>query len=135
MLQFYFLSIVINAIVGYIHLTGDDEGVLELGGRFSLKDETSKLVLGILSVLTGLFKVLSPIEGDLPVLGDLLPAATGILGGFILIFEYYKNRSSLDDSEETEKIGHVLVVNKKIIGVVCLITAVLHFLFPKVLLL
>jgi hypothetical protein len=135
MLQFYFLSIVINALAGYIHLTGDDEGVLEFKGRFSLKDETSKFVLGILSVLTGVFKVLSPIEGDVPVLGDLLPAATGILAGLILIFEYYKNRSSLDDSEQTEKIGYVLMANKKIIGVACLVAAILHFLFPKVLLL
>jgi len=135
MLQFYFLSIVLNVLAGYSIFTADNEGVLELKGRFSLKDETSRFVLGILSVLTGLFKLLSPIEGDVPVLGDLLPAAAGFLCGFILIYEYYKNRSSVDDSEETEQIDMVLLRNKKIIGVGSIIVAVLHFLFPKVLLL
>ena len=135
MLQFYFLSIVLNVLAGYLLLTGGEEGVLELKGNFSLRDETSRLVLGILSVLTGLFKLLSPIEGDLPVLGDLIPAAAGFITGFILIFEYYKNRSSIDNSENTEKIDRVLIGNKKFIGVASLIVAALHFLFPKVLLL
>ena len=135
MLQFYFLSIVLNALAGYFLLTGEGDRILELKGGFSLRDETLKLVLGILSVLTGLLKILSPIEGDLPVLGDLIPAAAGFITGFILIFEYYKNRSSVDNSEHTENIDRVLIGNKKIIGVVSIVAAVLHFLFPKVLLL
>jgi len=135
MLQFYFLSIALNVLAGYILISGDENGVLEFKGSFSLKDETFKFVVGILSVVTGLLKILSPIEGDIPVVGDLIPAITGLVCGFILIFEYYRNRSSLDASEHTEKVDRILVSNKKIIGVAALIVAVLHFLFPKVLLL
>ena len=135
MLQFYFLSNVLNALAGYILITGNESGSLEFKGGFSLKDETLKLVVGILSALTGLLKILSPVEGNVPVIGDLIPALTGFLAGFILIFEYYRNRTSLDISEQTEKVDRLLVANKKIIGVAALIAAALHFLFPSVLLL
>ena len=135
MLQFYFLSIVLNALAGYILITKDSDDVLKFKGGFSLKDETFRLVVGILSALTGLLKILSVVEGDVPVVGDLVPALTGIFSGFILIFEYYRSRTSLRVSEQAEKVDRLLVANKKIIGVAALVAAALHFLFPKVLLL
>lgn len=135
MLQFYLLSVVMNALAGFILITGDDGGVLEFKSGFSLKDEVFRLVVGILSALTGLLKLLSVIEGDVPVIGDLFPALLGFLSGFILIFAYYRSHSSIEVSDGTEKVDRLLVANKKIIGVAALIVAVLHFLFPKVLLL
>ena len=135
MLQFYFLSIVMNLLAGYLLFTGDAGAVLEFKSGFSLKDETVRLVVGILSALVGLMKLLSVVEGDVPVIGDLIPALAGFLSGFILIYEYYKNRSSLNVSEKTEKIDRILVSNRKIIGALAIIAAVLHFIFPRVLLL
>jgi len=135
MLQFYFLSVLLNALAGYILFTGDEKGLLEFKGNFSLKDETVKFVIGILSVVTGLLKLLSPIEGDIPIIGDLIPGIAGFLCGFALIFEYYKGRSTFDDSERTEKIDRILVGNRKIIGIAGIVAAILHFIFPKVLLL
>ena len=135
MLQFYFLSIVMNALAGYILITGDDESPLVFKGGFSLKDETFKLVVGIVSALTGLMKILSSVEGDLPIIGDAFPALTGFLAGFILLFEYYRNRATLETSDRAEKVNRLLVANKKVIGVAALVAAVLHFLFPRVLLL
>ena len=134
-MQFYFLSIVLNALAGYLLFTGDEGGILELRKDFSMKDDTLKLVVGILAAVTGLLKLLSPVEGDIPVVGDLLPAVVGLLSGFLLIFGYYQNRSSLELSEHAEKVDRILGKNKRIIGAVAMVTAVLHFLFPKVLLL
>ena len=135
MLQFYFLTVFLNALAGYILFTGDENGVLEFRSDFSLRDETFKFIVGILSVVTGLLKILSPIEGDIPVIGDLVPGIANFLSGFILIFEYYRNRSSMDNSERTDRIDRILIRNKKIIGAAAIIAAILHFLFPKVLLL
>ena len=132
MLQFYFLSILLNALAGYILISSDRDSVLEFKGGFSLNDETFRLIVGILSVLTGLMKVLSAV--DVPVIGDLFPGIIGFLAGFILLFEYYQNRASVD-TEQTEKISRTLIANKRIIGTAALIAAVLHFLFPGVLLL
>jgi len=133
MLQFYLLSVVMNALAGYILIRGDDGG-LEFKS-IPLKDEVFRLVVGILSVITGLLKILSVTDGDVPVIGDIFPAVTGLLSGCILIFAYYRSHTSLEVPERTEKVDRLLVANKKIIGIAALIAAVLHFLFPKVLLL
>ena len=137
MLQFYFLSIVMNALAGYILIKGDDGGQSSLVFKNGLpiKDETFKLVVGIISALTGLMKILSVVDGDVPVIGDAFPALTGFLSGFILIFEYYRSRTSLENSDGVEKVDRLLIANKKVIGSAALVAAVLHFLFPTVLLL
>jgi len=135
MLQFYFLSVLLNALAGYILFTGDEKGVLEFKGNLSLKDETVRFVIGILTALTGLLKLLSPVKGDVPVIGDLVPAIMGFLCGFALIFEYYRNRSSVEVTDRTERIDRILVSNKKIIGIAGIVAAILHFIFADVMLL
>jgi len=134
MLQFYFLSVFVNALAGYL-LFFEDDAFPEFKNGFSFGDEFFKFIVGIISALTGLLKLLSPIEGDVPVIGDLVPAIMGLLCGFILISDYYRIRSSVVDSENEEKIKSVLTGNRKIIGLAALIVAALHFVFPKLLLL
>ena len=132
MLQFYFLSVALNAMAGYfLFFRSEDEDPQSQTG-FSLHNETVKFSVGVLSALTGLLKLFSPVGGTIPVLGDLIPAISGILCGFILIHEFYKSRTTIEDSEHTEKISGFLLVNRKIIGAIALIASVLHFLFPRV---
>ncbi|MDR1566696.1 MAG: hypothetical protein LBS48_05375 [Treponema sp.] len=134
MIQFYFLSIFFNLIAGYILISGDESGPLEVRPGLSLNDETLRLIVGILCMVTGVLKLLSSIEGDLPVLGDIIPAVVGFAGGFILVFEYYRGRVGVE-SDNTESFKQMLVRNKKIVGAAAIVIALLHFLFPKVLLL
>jgi hypothetical protein len=137
MIQFYFLSIVLNALSGYV-LTrepgdgGDDvaDAGLNTGFPMSLQNETGRLILGVLTIVMGLLKILS--SADLPVVGDLIPALAGFLAGFALVFEYYRSRSTLEP-EHTDKIEQLLIHNKKWIGFLALAVAALHFLFPSVL--
>jgi hypothetical protein len=134
MIQLYFLSIFLNAIAGFVLVSGSGDGDMEIRTGVSLNNETLRLVLGILSMIVGVLKLLSATEGDIPVLGDLVPALTGFIAGFILIYEYYREHSTL----EPEKIAAVIAVlldHKKIIGFLSMIAGALHFLFPKVLLL
>jgi hypothetical protein len=134
MIQFYFLSILLNALSGYalIKSSDDDAAGLETGFRLSLQNETCRLVLGAATILTGLLKILSSLRGDVPVVGDIVPALAGFLAGFVLVFEYYRGRSSLEP-EHTEKIEQVLIHNKKWIGYFAIAAAVLHFFLPSVL--
>jgi hypothetical protein len=136
MIQFYLLSILCNAAAGYLLIREDDpkDSFIESGFRFSPDNETFRLILGIMTILTGLLKLLSAVQGDLPVIGDLVPALTGFAAGGTLILEYYQNRS-LVDSGAAEKPGGALIKNKRLIGFVSLTAAALHFLFPSVLLL
>jgi hypothetical protein len=139
MLQFYLLSVLVNALAGYILFFGDSGGVMDFRCGFSVKSETFRLVVGVVAAITGLFKFLSSIQGDLPIIGDIVPAAVGFMAGFILILENYSNSSAAADLDKEPESGKkdsgFLIANKKLIGAAAMITAVLHFLMPRVLLL
>jgi hypothetical protein len=133
MWQFYFLSIIMNALAGYLLFFGEEGSPLDFTRALPIKPETFRFTLGILSAITGLLKLLSPI--DVLIIGDLIPAIAGFLCGFSLILEYFRSRSAADVPEQPEKIEKVLFRNKKVIGAAALIVAVLHFFVPGVLLL
>ncbi|MDR1144211.1 MAG: hypothetical protein LBK77_08365 [Spirochaetaceae bacterium] len=136
MIQFYFLSIFFNGVTGYVLGIEHDEAEtsLDTGLKFSFRNATVRLVLGILTMLTGLLKLLSVTKGDIPVVGDLVPALVGLGVGFLLVFEYYNSRSELS-TEKADKLALFLKRNKKWIGIIAIASAALHFLFPSVLLL
>jgi len=139
MLQFYLLSVLANAMTGYILLFGASGGVMDFRCGFSVKSETFRFTLGIITAITGIFKLLSSIQGDLPIIGDIVPAAVGFLSGFILIFDHYNNSSGdadlTEEPESGKKTSGFLDTNRKLIGAAAMISAVLHFLMPRVLLL
>jgi hypothetical protein len=136
MIQFYFLSILLNAAGGFVLFTnngGKGASAIEAEIRFSLQNETFRLILGIISAVTGLLKLLSPVQGDIPVVGDLIPAVTGLVTGFILLLDYYHGRSFVEEGDN--KMTRIITVNRKWIGFAAMAAAVLHFIFPQVLLL
>jgi hypothetical protein len=134
MMQFYFLSILLNGLSGYAltRNTDEEKSVLDAGFRLSIHNETCRFILGAATIVMGLLKILSSVRGDVPVVGDIIPALAGFLAGFILVFEFYRNRSTLEP-EHTEKIEQVLIHNKKWVGYFALAAAVLHFFLPSVL--
>lgn len=136
MLQFYFLSILLNFIAGYILFTNKtsqtENESLETKSIF--KDKTFKLVIGILCCFTALVKLLTSFPGAVPLLGDLIPSVAGILGGVALLIEYYLAQTPTE-TKLNPKLETIFIANKKYIGILCILSAVLHFLFPKVILL
>ena len=162
MLQFYFLSVLLNIITGLVFLYGSKEDSLDSvsssgfsddifsddnnngsnsdeNGKKSknleipfLEDSSFRLVLGILMVLTGLMKLLSPIQYDVPVVGDLIPSLAGIAGGISILLEWYKSKSTLALSLP-EVLEKLFVDGRKYLGIFCIAAGVLHFIFPRVL--
>jgi len=130
MSQFYFLSVSLNLLAGYLLFFWDDPDASERKSGFLLKNDTFILVVGALSAFTGLVKLFSPVGGRLPILGDLIPAVVGLVCGFVLLFGYYQRRTSIEDTEHTKKIDGILAGNKKVIGAIAFVAAALHFLFP-----
>ena len=129
MLPVYLLSVVLNALTGIILSFCKEEP--ETGAvSFSLDNETVRFAIGGLSFITGLLKILSPVHGNVPVVGDLFPALAGLAGGFILLFDFY--RSKAPDSPAVERMERIIAIighNRKIIGFVCITAAGLHFIF------
>ena len=79
-------------------------------------------------------KLLSPIQNDVPVAGDILPAISGIAGSFALLLEYYSHKTSLDFNMPSI-LESVFVSGRKYLGIFCIIAGVLHFVFPRALIL
>jgi hypothetical protein len=133
MMQFYFLSIVLNFFAGYALVfdpearTGALEGVREL-----LRNETLRLVLGVMTLSVGFFKLISAVRGDVPVIGDLFPSLAGALSGFSLVLEYYQARTTLH-ADFSDKLNLIFVKNRKWLGIGAMTAAFAHFLFPTVL--
>lgn len=96
------------------------------------ESKTFRLVLGILTGLTGILKFISVIKTDVPVVGDLLPALIGIAGSFCLLLEYYINAATIEVTLP-EAVKRIFVKNSNIIGFLSIVIAVIHFIFPTVL--
>ena len=103
--------------------TGEDSG-----GFF--KAPSFRLILGAAAIITGILKLLSVVPGNYPIAGDLLPSICGIGSGFIFLFEFYRERSTL--ATETG-LSIFLSKYKKGFGVLFIAAAFLHFLFPTAL--
>ncbi|MDR2186136.1 MAG: hypothetical protein LBO80_10820 [Treponema sp.] len=133
MVQIYFLSVFFNVLAGYVLVTGGvEEGTdPEAKFRFSINNGTFRLILGALTGITGLLKLLSPVQGDVPVAGDLLSALAGLAAGLILVFDFYRSRSSLVP-EPLERAELLLSRGRKWIGFAVIAAAILHFMFSAV---
>jgi len=131
MVQLYFLSILCNSLSGYLLFTGTEDQDVEKS-RFSLNNPTFHLVLGIISAVTGVLKLLSPIGEKQFFFGDLVPATAGIIAGFLLIFGIYRQDTySLSESHKSlDSFAINLLKIRKPLGLGLLGVAVLHFIFP-----
>lgn len=138
MLQFYFLSVLLNCLAGLILVlnkssqTESNKLIEKAPELFSNK--TFRLVIGILCCFTALIKLLSSFPGAIPIIGDLIPSVAGVLGGVALLVDYYLAQSP-SETKLDPRLEIIFVNNKKYIGILCILSALLHFLFPKVILL
>ncbi|MCL2192556.1 MAG: hypothetical protein FWB78_04070, partial [Treponema sp.] len=104
----------------------------ESGSRSPSFSGGFRLIIGIITAVTGLLKLLAPVR--VPILGDLLPAVAGIVAGFMLVYGFYRDHGSGTDSEgKIDSVGNMLLQFKRQIGIACIVIAVLHFLFPNAL--
>ncbi len=98
-----------------------------------INDRSFRLLLGVLTFFTGIMKLLSTSGKSLPVIGDLFPAIAGLFGGFAVLLEYYF-MSTTTDAELPDWIVLIFIKNKRLIGMLCIAVAVLHFVFPTIIL-
>ncbi len=135
MIQIYLLSVVTNVLAGVALSFDSMDEKLHLSAVFNRDLFVSvgfRLGLGIATFLVGFFKFLSVTHGDVPVVGDLIPALSGVIQGFILLVLYYQSRSDVS-SPALESIDKIFVQNRTMFGTAGILIAALHFLFPSVL--
>lgn len=154
MVQFYFLSILLNILVGVVLISSSSsteldakdidlfdekkskntkiknvKEVLENDSLFS--NETFCLITGALSALIGFIKLFfayGKTKAGVPIIGDLFPALLGLAGGATVVLEYYSK--SFADHDLPDFIETILFNNKKYLGCACIVAAVIHFIIP-----
>ena len=97
MLQFYFLSIIANVLGGLALSSGYlDEHLSAVTGMKQFFDGKPgiRVSIGVIALIAGVLKLLTVTRGDVPVIGDLVPALVGMLVGIALIFERYKETAT-----------------------------------------
>ena len=135
MIQIYLLSVLTNLIAGAVLSADGEEDRLRISSILNvvvIRSSGFRLVLGVTTFLVGFFKFLSVIYGDVPVVGDLIPALSGVIQGMILLVLYYRTRSDVS-SPALDTIDRVFVSNRVMFGTAGVLIAILHFLFPTVL--
>lgn len=150
MVQFYFLSILFNLVGGasliLVAMPVRSAGLQGL--KTFLRDPSVCLVTGILASVIGALKLLTAMRGDIPVVGDFLPAMAGLAVGSTLLLERFRDPDFAPGdavapaSAAPEKAGarkglgkveRYLIDHKMAVGLAGLIAAGVHFLFPMVL--
>ena len=132
MAQFYLLS-VLTTITAGLTLAGDflGEKIAFLAGLGKLRENRrAQTVLGIVSIVVGVVKliVLSPGE-HVPVVGDILPALSGIALGAIVLIEAHRLRVE-GRSEPLERLSKTVLTYRVPVGITGAVIGLLHFLVP-----
>ncbi|MFO7780138.1 MAG: hypothetical protein R6W94_00770 [Spirochaetia bacterium] len=135
MYQIYLLSVLTNVLAGVALSVGGMDEKLHLSSIFNkelMENDGFRLGLGIVTFVVGFFKLLSVSEGDVPVVGDILPAISGLVLGMILLLQYYRSRSTVS-SPFVDTLDNIFGKNSAVFGTVGILIGILHFLLHRVL--
>ena len=136
--QVYFLSILCTGLSGFLLFTGLEGESYDSNEKFSLRNSTFHLVLGIICAITGVLKLLLPVymgeSKPIYFFGDLVPALACIAAGIVFVFGIFrKNSITADAKGSLDRLGQTLLYFRKSLGIALMAIAVLHFLFPQAL--
>ena len=139
--QFYLLSVVSTVVAG-LALSSDHLGKKSdffASFRFLRQNRSVQITAGLVTAAIGVLKLifLSPRE-DIVVVGDLLPAAAGIILGLILIGEAFRQHPKEGSEEEkvsksVEKVTRAIMPYRVPVGIAGAVVGLIHFLFPHIL--
>jgi hypothetical protein len=135
MYQIYLLSVLTNVLAGVALSVGGMDEKLHLSSVFNrelMQNDGFRLGLGIVTFVVGFFKLLSVSEGDVPVVGDIVPAISGLVLGMILLLQYYRGRSNVS-SPFVDNLDKIFGQNSAVFGTVGILIGILHFLLHRVL--
>jgi len=142
MIQFYFLSIILNIAGGFL-LSGEYlvrklpvlSGFEGFIGFFE-DNPGYKFIFACVCFFTGIIKFISVTFGDIPVAGDMFPALLGILIGFMLSYDFYKKKFGKESGSPLafiDTLQSFFMKHKTVIGIAGIVVSVFHFIFPGVL--
>ncbi len=137
MVQFYFLSIIANLLGGFAlasdYFSEKFKGLSSFKSFFEKRG--TRITLGSLALIVGIFKlIVKPVGWAVPFVGDMLPAFTGIAVGFVLLLDFFKEKSETG-KDKLEKVEKTVMTYRVPLGILSVVVAIVHFLIPGALIL
>lgn len=135
--QMFFLSVFVNLFAGLALSFPILEARLRLSNVFQpeiFHSRPFRLVLGLVAFVIGFAKLVIVTPPNPPVIGDLIPAIVGMVMGLTLAAAAYCEENSAPPKAIATLDG-VFGPHAAVIGIVGAVTALLHFLFPAIILL
>ena len=139
--QLYLLSVVTTVVAGLALASSYLNTKSEFFGsfRFLQKNRSIQIVAGLVTAAIGVLKLIFPYPRDaIVVVGDLLPAAAGIILGVILIGEAFRQHPAEGSEQEkvaksVEKVTKGIAPYRVPVGIAGAVIGLVHFLFPRIL--
>jgi len=135
-MQSYFLSIVVIIFSGIIlseKVFGEKLKYSRVFNMDIFSNKALKIVFGVLSVLAGILFILSPKEGtDIPVIGDIIPALLGIIGGLALVLKSIGKDTYTGEKKFLVWLYNFINSNFGILGLLMIVMGIIHIFFPTV---
>ena len=138
--QFYLLSIFANILAG-LTLAGDFLGDrIKFLSSFKLlrENRNAQITIGVATLVIGVVKLFLGSPGETVLIaGDLLPALTGIALGAILLAEAFRQDVEKQNGkmERVKKISKAVLSYRVPVGIAGVVVALVHFLFPWIVIL
>ncbi|AFI30938.1 hypothetical protein [Borrelia crocidurae] len=135
MLQIYFISVLLNILGGIIlafPTLRDKLKCLIIFDEFVNainNNKAARSIFGTIFITVSILEIIIPY--DLPIIGNLFPAISLFLIGFIL-FLNHKMPITLQNNKEYGKFQSLVENNKKLIGILALIIGIIHFFAPRI---
>lgn len=130
MLPFYYLSVTTNLIMGFI-LVFSTKNKEDFDIKYPfLKGPTFLLVLLIFSGIAAVFKLLSPVQGSYPLIGDILPVLSGLLGCVVFLDRWIQ---ASETQMTLPAFFTAILAFEQPVGFFCLFAGIIHLFFSQVL--
>jgi hypothetical protein len=133
MLQIYFLTVLTNIVSGLTisapYLSTKIDGFQVISEK--MENKLYRVILGSITLITGLFDLLNHSTVSMAILGDFLPAISAMAMGSILIIYYFFNGE--EDSRLIETIKSLSEKYGNILGISGIIIGIIHFIIPTAL--
>ncbi len=135
MYQFYFLVIVLNLLAGTALAFDSLDQRVRVSTFFNpelFQRAKFRFGLGVATFVAAFFKLWSVTHGDWYILGDFFPAIAGLVAGFTLMLEYYRDRRG-EETRALQRLDRLFLAPRSVYGGISILSAILHFLLHSVL--
>ncbi|AIJ29528.1 hypothetical protein [Borreliella valaisiana] len=135
MMQIYFMSVLLNILGGIIlafPILIEKIKFLKIFEDFvNLINDNKKVknIFGLLFLITSTLEIIKPYK--LPIIGNLIPAISLFLIGFILFLKQ-KLPTEVQNNNKYGKFQSILENNQQLIGIISIIIGIIHFLAAEI---